>query len=308
MAFAISTNYKLAVNDEAVWGTPVTTGAKFVRLVSGNAKPELAFTQSNEINPTHRQTADSVMTSAKGSGSLEGELSYNSHEMFMQSLFGATFSGAGTRTLKVGTSLRSLTIQEQYSDLTNIYHLYTGAIVNSMSLNVQVGQIVTCSYGFVSKKPSIAAATGVGTPAATNTNPVINPLADVRVLQEGSPLASITGVQSLSLNVQNDVTEIMTLGTVDPAALIPARFKVTGTIAVFKQDAAIITKLLAGTASKLNIKLGGAANLSYEFTLPNVKYTSYDGGASQSNAIVERFGFEGHYDATDSAFKIVGVD
>jgi hypothetical protein len=279
-----------------------------VRLVSGNAKPDLGFTQSNEINPVHRQTADTVNTSAKGSGSFEGELSYNSHEMFWQSLFGGVFSGTGTRTLKVGTTLKSLSLQEQYGDLSSIYHLYTGVIVNSMSLNVQVGQLVSVSYGFVSKKPTVPGSNSLGTIASTNTNPVINPLADVRSLQEGASLTTLTGVQSITLNVQNDVTEIMTLGTPDPAALLPARFKVTGTIAVFKQDAALITKLLANTYSKLELKLGGAISLNYDFNLPNMRYTSYDGGASQSNAIVERFSFEGLYDATDSAFKIVATD
>ena len=308
MPFSVSTNYKLAVNKENVWGTPLTTGARFTRLVSANAKPDMAFTQSNEINAVHRQTADTVNTSAKGSGSLEGEMSYNTYEEMFSSLVGADWTGTTTRTLKMGMLLRSLTLQEQYGDLSNVFRVYTGAVINSWSLNLQVGQIVTTSFGFVSRKPTSASATAIGTIANPNTNPVFNPLADVRVLQEGLTPTTLSGVQSITLNVQNDITEIMALGSADAAALIPARIKVTGTVAVFKQDDALFTKFVNQVGSQLIFRLGGATNQHYEFTLPNIKYTSYDGGASQSNAIVERFGFEGLYNVTDSALKIVATD
>jgi hypothetical protein len=308
MPFAVSTNYRLAYNKETVWGTPLTTGARFLRLVSANLKPDLGFTQSNEINAVHRQTADTINTMAKGGGSLEGEMSYNAYEDLLGSLVGADWAGTTTRTLRIGTLLRSVTLQEQYGDLSNVFRVYSGAIVNSWSLNLQVGQVVTTSFGFVSRKPVPAAATAIGTVANANTNPVFNPLADVRVLQEGATPTTITGVQSISLNVQNDITEIMALGSADAAALIPARVKITGTIALFKQDDALITKYLNLTNSRLIMRLGGATNAHYEFTLPNIRYTSYDGGASQSNAITERFGFEGLYDVTDSALRIVATD
>lgn len=308
MAYGNSTNYRLAVNKETVWGTPLTTSAKYLRVVDASMKPDVSFIESNEINAAHRETADTVMTMAKGSGSINGEVSYLTFEPLLEGIFAAAMTGTTTRTLKIGQTRQSLTFQEQYADLTTIFKVYRGAIMQSLTLNVQVGQIITMGYTFVSKVPTVEAATMVGTVAAANTNAVMNPLADVRILQEGASLVALPGVQSLSITMQNDVTEIMGLGSADPLDLAPARIKVSGTIAVFKQDAALFSKLIGQTVSKLNLKIGGNVNKHYTWLLSNVKFTSYDGGASASNAILERFNYSALYDVTNSSVSLVAVD
>ena len=307
--YAISTNYKLAVNDEAVWGTAVTTGAEYLRIVDSNFKPDLGFVDSNEINSAHRQTPDTVNVSAKGSGSVKGEVSYKTYDRLFQSLFGAAYAVVSTvRTLKIGKTPRPLTIQEEYSDLTTTINAYRGAFVNSCSINVQVGQLINLSFGFMSKKPTMEAASVIGTPAAANTNPIMSPIADVRVIQEGASLVTLAGVSSITISLQNDITELMVLGSADPAFMTPGRIRVTGSISVFKADAALLTKFIGVVVSKFLITLGGASTLNYTFSLANIKFTSYATNASQSTAITETFGFSGLYDSTDSALKIIAND
>lgn len=308
MPFAYSTNYKLAVNKETVRGTPVATGARFLRIVDGNFKPDLGFVQSNEINAAHRQVADTVNVSAKGSGTFNGELSYATYDYVLESLFGASFTAGPPRVLSIGQTSIPLTLQEQYGDLTTSYHLYTGQFVNSFSLNLTMGQIVTCSFGVMGNTPTVETTNSLGTIAAANTNAIINPIADVRALQEGASPVTLPGVQSITLNVQNDIAEVMALGAASPLDMAPTKIRVSGTVAVFKQNSALLSKLLAGTASKLVYKLGGASSKNYELRLANLKFTSYDGGASGSNPIVERFNFDGLYDVTDSALKITATD
>lgn len=308
MAYSKSTNYRLAVNKEVTRGTPVTTGAKYLRVVDASLKPDVNFLESNEINAAHRQTADMVLVSSKGGGNVNGEVSYLTFDPLLEGVFASAFSGSGTRTLNIGMTPQPVTFQEHYSDLTNIFKVYAGAVMQSVTLNVQVGSLITMGYTFVSNTPSVAAATQIGTIGAANTNAIMNPIADVRALEEGSSLAALPGVQSVSITMTNDITEVMGLGAVSPLDLTPGRIKINGTIAVFKQDAALFSKLLAQTASGLRLKIGGASAKNYDWKLPNLRYSSYDGGASASNAILERFNFSGLYEATDSAVEIIATD
>lgn len=306
MPFAISQNYKLAVNRETVWGTPVTTGAKFLRITDASFKPEYGNIESNEINAVHRESSGTIRVSSRGSGQINGELTYDTYDPLFESVMGAAFTGAGTRTLKVGNTVKSLTFQEQYGDLTNNFILYPGSLVPQMGIDVQIGQIIRVSATVASRNPVIGTATAIGTVGAANTNPVIDPIAGVQLLQEGG--VSLSGVQQLSIQIQNDLIEIPSLGSVDPAALYLGRVRVTGNISVFKQDAALLTKLVNNTLTSLAITLGGVSTKRYAITLPKVKFTTVDGGAGGSNPIIERFAYSAEYDATDSSMKIVATD
>lgn len=305
MPFAISTNYSVAVNRETVWATPLTSGAKYLRITGANLASNIQTIQSNEINPLHRETADVIAVSAGGGGTVDAEMIYDVFEPCIESLFGAAFSGTTVRTFKMGKTLKSLTVQELYADITQFVS-YPGSVVTSWNLNVQNGQIMTTQFGFASKKGVSAAVTAIGTVGAANTNAVMSPLAHVQLLTEGG--SAVAGVASLSLQVANDLITIPSLLLQDPAALYLGRVRVTGTLAVYKQDATMLAKYLAQTNTNIAVTLGGASSQKYAFTLPKVRFTQAQAPASGSNAVLETFNFSAMYDPTDSTMKIIGTD
>jgi hypothetical protein len=299
MPFAISSNASLAINAETVWGTPLTTGAKFLRVTGFNNKPEFSTTQSAEINAAHRETADLIRTSQKGSGSIEGEMIFDVYHTLMESVFGSAFSG---NDLKLGKTRRSFTLQENYSDLTTAFVAYRGCVATSMGLSVAVGQPIRCNFGFVSKAPTVETASVIGTVGAANTNDVMNPMQHISLVQQGG--ASIDGCQSFEFSIQNEAPEISSLTTPDLLDILLGRVQVTGTFSVYKQANARYSQVLTGAATTLALSIG-AGTKTYAITMPNVKIQSIDGGASGSNPIMERFGFTALYNATDSSIKIV---
>lgn len=300
MAFGISTNATLAINPETTWGTPLTTGAKYLRVTGFNNKPEVGYIESDEINSAHRETADSIKASAKGGGSVDFEMSFNNIDSVMESVLGNAFS---TLTLIAGKTLKSFTLQEQYTDLTTAFQVYAGCVANSLSLDVAIGQPIKGSFGFVSKVPTVGVATAVGTVAAANTNPVMNPLNHISLIQQGG--SSITGCQSFSLQFQNDITEIPQLSSADVAALLLGRLRVSGSFSVFKQATARVTAMLADADTSLALTIGETTR-TYAITLGKVRITSVEGGAQGSNPILERFNFTGLYEsAVNSTVKII---
>ena len=299
MAYAISTNASLAVNKETVWGTPVATGAKYVRMTGMNNRPEFGTTQSEEINAAHRQTADLIRTSQRGTGSVEMEMIFDNAHPFMESCFGSEFA---TNDLELGKTRIPLTLQENYSDLTNAFTVYRGAVVNSMNLSVQVGQPITASFGFTSKAPTVETASVLGSVGAANTRPVMNPLQHISLVQQGG--TSIDGCQSFEISIQNELSEIMSLTSADALDMLLGRVTVTGTFSVYKQANTRLAAALTGAPTTLALSLGSGTE-TYALTMANVKIQSAEGGASGSNPIMERFGFTALYDSADSAIKIV---
>lgn len=305
MAFGISTNARIAINKEAAWGTPVTTGAKYMRVTGADLKTTQQFISSNEISAVHRETADIVSVSALGGGVLNFEPTYATWEDCLGSLFGNDWTGTTTRVLKPGRLLRSLTVQEEMTDLTQ-FKSYPGAVGTGWSLSVQQGQMVTSTFNFASKREVPAGATAIGTPAAPNTNDVWDPIGSVQVLTEGG--SPIVGASTFSLNVTSDLIQIPSLLSADPAALYQGKFAVAGSITVHKQDAALITKYLNRTKTVLAITLGGASSKRLALLMAKCTFTDASSPWSGSNAITETLPFTATYDATSSSLQLTATD
>jgi hypothetical protein len=305
MPFATAQNYKLALNTETVWGTPLTTGAKYVRITGANLKSNISFVESQEISATHRETADVVGVTAGGGGTIDAELTFLTWEDALASLFGAAATGTTVRTLKPGRTLRSMTVQEEMTDITQFVS-YPGAVFTSWGLNVQNGQILTSNFGFSSKRGVTAGATAIGTPAAANTNAVMDPLGSVQILTEGG--TTIAAAASFTMNVVSDLITIPQLISADPAALYQGKFKVTGSVTFHKQDAALLTKYLNRTKTILAVKLGGASVKHIQILLQAVTITDLSSPASGSNPIAETYQYTATFDVTESTCKLIFTD
>ena len=300
MAFAISNKEVLSYSAETVWGTTDATPTfKALRYVSDSFKTETTSVMSNEIT-TAREVADHIRTAAKGTGSFNFELSYGLLDDFAEALLGGTWT---TNVLKVGTTKRSFSIERGQTDISQ-YELYTGAIPSQITLNVGIGKIIDGSCAFISKHGAISGTTAATALTPAGTNPVMNPIDNVQLVQEGGA-GSVSGVTGFTMTLQNQVVEFPQLSSIDPADLESGRVVANGTIDIYYQDATYLTKYLAWTTTSLAFTLGGTASLKYAINFSKVKLsqaTTDNPGINQP--LITKFNWVAFQDATNTSCMI----
>ena len=114
------------------------------------------------------------------------------------------------------------------------------------------------------------------------------------VLQEGgSTIAIVTGID---LSLGQGIEPANTIGANTPAALVAGAVELTGTMDLYVQNLALLTKFTGGTYSTLSIALtNGSA--TYTILLPRIKYAGAKITKSQGGSpVVMQMPFSGFYD------------
>lgn len=290
---------RLAYVTESTWGTtPSTPAFQNLRFTGESLNPNIENTVSNEIRPD-RNVTDLIQTGQSAGGSFAFELSYGSFDDILESLMQSAWS---TNVIKNGSTEKYFTIEKTFEvGATDQYHRFAGAAANSLSLNMAVGSPATGSFDFMAKGMTSAQAAITGaTYTAANTNPVIN------VATSFADLA-MTGVTSpeftnLSLSVTNNLRNQRVLGSLDARGIAAGRFNVTGSFTAYFENEEMLDLYLAGTATDLSFKLGGASSKNYVFDLPNIKLGTHEvvaGGNDQD--VLANVNFTALYDSGESA-------
>lgn len=182
-----------------------------------------------------------------------------------------TISGSMIRN---GTQLKSYTIQKVFSDLTTpLYHNYVGARYNTMSMNVQTGQIVTGAFGIMALGSNQLTNQIAGaTVAAAPTGDVLNAVGNVvGITLDGVP--STAYFNTLSLQLNNNLRAQDAVGSLPHIGIALGRLDVTGTLNLYLEDASMYDKYLNAQAFSLSFNLlDSAGNHPMTVTLPRIKF------------------------------------
>jgi hypothetical protein len=205
-------------------------------------------------------------------GTYNFEMSYGSFDDWLESLFQSTWS---TNVLANGVTPKFFTFEELYeTGATDQYRRFAGAAINTMSLELTAGSIVTGSFSVMAFGEPTLAQTAIASSTYTdpNTNPVLTASNDFGNL-------TITGltspkVQSISLNITNNLRPQPVVGDIDGIGLGSGRFDVTGSITMYFENEEAYDIFLANTYTDLAFRIGGASTLKYDVSIPNVKFTS----------------------------------
>ena len=176
-----------------------------------------------------------------------------------------------------------------------------------MSLSMQIQQIVTGSFTFLSKGTAtaqdiIAGATYIPAPS----NDVINAATDFASL-------AITGVSSpsittLNLNITNNLRQQKVLADDLNNVVVgigTGRFEVTGDLTAYFENEEIFDLYLAGNSTDLTFKLGGPSSLNYIFDMGKIKFVTGEviaGGNDQD--VLASMTFRALFDGVDNTLKI----
>ena len=223
LRYVPETTYGETPADSADWKEVRFTGESL------SASPEQS--NSSEIR-SDRQIADAPTVSASTSGDISFELSPQSFDDFIASAMMNDWDDTSGE-LVTGTTESSYSIEKAFTDIER-YINFKGMRVDTMSLEMSYGSIITGSFGLAGAGATTPAVSivGAGTSAAPLSTEVFVGSSDVgSVTIDGAP-ADIC-ISTLSLNVSNSHRAINCIGNLYPKNQKAGTSNVTGSATVY---------------------------------------------------------------------------
>lgn len=203
-----------------------------------------------------------------------------------------------------GSSLsRTFTLEYAMTDI-NQFLPFRGMRTNSMDLSLEVGSIITGSFGFLGQGHDgmVGATTLPGSPVASQSLEVMNSVADVGAIYEnGSSVLSGSSsfIKSVKLNVTNNLRGQKAIGVFGNAGVGLGQLAITGSLDIYVENANYYNKWLAGTKTNLALGMADAAGNGYLVELDKVQFK--DGGLNlggRNDDTMLSLPFEAFYDPT----------
>lgn len=241
-----------------------TTGPTFAAVVVGQWIKVGGFVSAN-INGYHRVTA--VNTSVATAHSIVTA----SPDVVESGTGNETISGSYIRN---GTGKSSVSLEKNFTDLTNVFHLFTGMRLASLQLNVAPGAIVTgviTFQGATFTQDSVTAVSGTLADAATTD--VLNAVDNVVAVIEDD-IGSTMDISELSVSINNNLRGQQAVGSLGPVGIGYGRCVVTGSLKAYFESGALVDRLLNGTAFLLSWRFEDNDGNAMIITMPAVNLTS----------------------------------
>lgn len=304
--YAAGAGHRLCYKVETTWGTTVSgAGFKKLRHTSCNLDLQKDAITSQEIR-SDRQTADLRHGVKRVSGDIAFELSYGNFDDFIEAVFFGTWA---TNTLKAAAVRKSFSIERGFTDqATPSYGMFSGCMLNSMSLSLRPNAMVTGSFGFIGKVGTYSTSSTVTSPSEPDyTNSPYDTFSGA-IVEGGSAIASVT---SLDFSMTNNLDPNIVIGTNMATGVTAGRVSITGTAALFFEDLVMMNKFINETSSSLKFTLGGAEGATKTMTwlFPKIKYSGGSVPVSGDGPITLNMPFTAIYDGTTelTALKLTRV-
>jgi hypothetical protein len=293
----------------AAWGGSVmsggadssTTTLTQTRFTGESLNFNIENTKSAEITPTRVET-DLVQVSAAAAGDINTELSFGSYDDLFEGLFCNTWGApsGGTADLVNGTTRTSFTIQKHFSDMVpEQFHTYTGCLVESLNLKMELGKIVEGSFSLMAmnmetSEVQIAGATLVAAP----TTPPMNAITNIQnFMIEGVPYSGC--ISKLSLVIKNNVRAIMCIGSISARNMKLGTFEVTGDMEFYFEEGTNYKKFRKGTEFDFSFDIVDELGNRYGFDIQRAKFETGEVVAGGKNTdVMFAAKWRGLYDGT----------
>ena len=287
MPNAIGSRTRCGVIPEAVQGTTPSEALNYLRITGGgpNADSKQVIS-SNELGLV--AVPDEIMVGANFTGTITGELSYGVVDLLLPSVMGRQFVAD---ELTLGFTTIAHTIGWQFNNSRWIVD--RGAIITSIEFSVSLDNIVTFTAQYTAMtRTETGIAPGTGTPVEANTNPVIGPIAQQRVIREGAANNLITaGITALTLRITRQAVTQRGIGTTALIGLEPDKAEIGGSFTVYYADGTLIDKSNNHTMTSLAWELGGVTTLRYNVDLPQVYLSGGPGNSQAAQAVPVTFNY-----------------
>lgn len=299
MAFAQGSRSGISYIAETVWGTTPTTGNLLALPYTGHA---LNLTKE-QIQSTALMPDRMIRNDRHGNRQVGGDLSVELAPVHFDALLEAAFMNTwATNVLKVGTSLKPFTVNDQMQDVTQ-NRIFTGVTVGSLNLSVAPNAMVATTFGLVGKDMTTSATSARPTitpaDATASTSPFDSCSGTIQVGNAGGTLTTVATITGIELNINNDTSAAFVVGTCSAAQLEYGMATVSGTITAYFEDLTLYNRFINETETAVSFTLSNPTNTRpYTFLIPRAKFNSGDLPVSGPKSRIMTISFSGIYDTT----------
>lgn len=173
-----------------------------------------------------------------------------------------------------GNAVKSFTFEYDQTDIGQKLW-FKGMQTNTMSLKLEVGSIITGSFGFTGLSHDISATSVLpGAPVASQSLEVMNAVTDVGMVMENGANLLTAGsfIKSVSLDINNNLRAQKAVGVYGNAGIGSGELAVSGSMEVYFTDATYYRKWLDGTNTSLVIGMADQAGNGYLVEMDKVKF------------------------------------
>ena len=280
---------------ETTYGAiPESPAFKAIRHNSTTLATAINTIQSEELRDDRNQTDLRHGTRAVG-GEIVSELSFGSLDDQLEALLCGTWNGDA---LVNGVVRRSFSLFRNFKDVDSSklpYFTYVGCEYNTMTLSISTEAIVTVNFGVVGAnqlEPSSTVPTGATFGEPSTTEPMDSFSGSIK---EGGVESAV--VTEIELSVENGIAPRYVVGSKKSIKQSIGKFKVSGTLTAYFEDATLIGKYLREEASSLEITVtDGMPDNQYTFLLPKIKFTGGQPDVGGEGPITLSMPFTASYD------------
>lgn len=280
---------------ETVYGElPATPAFKAIRHNTTTLATAINTIQSEELRGDRNQTDLRHGTRSVG-GEIVSELSFGSLDDQLEALLCGTWQD---NALVNGVVRRSFSLFRNFKDIDSSklpYFTYVGCEYNTMTLSISTEAIVTVNFGIVGAnqlEPSATIPTGATFVDPLTTEPMDSFSGSIK--EGGVESAVVTEVE---LSIENGIAPRYVVGSKKSIKQSIGKFKVSGTLTAYFEDATLIGKYLREEASSLEITVtDGMPDNQYTFLLPKIKFTGGQPDVGGEGPITLSMPFTASYD------------
>ena len=264
MPFAQGSRTQLAYITESTYGTtPATPAMVSLPFVTHSVDLTKTRVQSAEITPDRMPRVD-----RHGQRTVAGDIAVEMRPADYDFLLEAALFGAfATNVLNTGTTVKSFTLEDGALDIAQ-FRVFTGCMVNTMQISIAPNQMTTATFGIIGKNMTQSSTPLDASLTAASANEPFDSFSGA--ISEGG--STIAYVNSIDFTLNNNLNPTFVLGSVATPQMEFGMSSLEGTMTVFYEDAALITKFLNETESSLSIVLDDrVAGLNYTLLMPRIK-------------------------------------
>lgn len=207
--------------------TPVSPNWQVLRFNSNTLTPTPTLDESEEITDS-RVGQGSDITEISITGEISGNLSFGTFDELLEAAF---YGEWDDDVLTVGEKRTTFSISKSFRD-AGVYHLFKGAHVSSMTLDVPETGGVTLGFEMSCMDYDDAQSAFATSASPATTTPRMTSLAVGTVKIDGQSMDGQACVSAITMNLNNHLRERPCLGNeaMGPAALIETEAEITGTL------------------------------------------------------------------------------
>lgn len=278
-----------------------------------------AITFDDKVNKalvvgSYGNITDAAMTgqvvSKWSEGNIEGEINANSFGLLLLALVG-TDTPTGPAETEVYTHVYTLQNDVQHDSLT--IHVkdpigslrFRLAMINSLSINVALGEFAKYAANFLSKFHQDEATPAVTYAIDTRfTHPDLTFKVAANV--DAIAAASNISVKSLSLSIEKTVERVDVLGTLEPEDIVNKGIKISGSVELNYEDRTWRNYMLDGSVKAMQIKLtaskiiGTTLHPILDLQFPKVHFFGWEPARGLGDIVSQTINFEIMYDLSNS--------